>query len=263
MEYVVNFDTVLLGIVQGVSEILPISSSVNLYFFSSIFNITHFSFSLKIALHAGSLMALLIFFREEIFDALKSLFCFKNLSKTYCLPLILGTVPVVILGFLSRDFVKEFEAAKVLGISSVVFGFLLVIFDKMSGQIKNRNAIPTKMKSFIIGIFQSISVFPGVSRLGICITISRMLKIERKKAIQFSLLLAIPSIAGSLTLELFECYKNENWENLFNEDALIGALVTAVVSLIVIYPLVKYMEKNGFMILATYRVIIGILTCFL
>ncbi|MDR2667235.1 MAG: undecaprenyl-diphosphate phosphatase [Holosporales bacterium] len=258
-----NFSTVFLGVIQGVSEILPVSSSVNLHFFSSIFNIAQFSFSLKIALHTGSLAALLIFFRKEIMNALKGLFCFKSISKTYCMPLILGTAPVIILGFLAKNFVREFDAPKILGISSIIFGLLLVAFDKVSGQIRRKNTIPTKMVSLIVGSFQSISIFPGVSRLGICITASRMLKMERKKAIQFSLLLAIPSIAGSLTLELLECYKNRNFGILFNESSLIGILTTMITSLIVIHPSIKYMEKRGFVCLAIYRVIIGALICFL
>jgi undecaprenyl-diphosphatase len=199
----------------------------------------------------------------EVAGALKSLFYFKGVPKTYCMPLILGTVPVIILGFLAKDFVREFDAPKFLGISSIIFGLLLVIFDKVSGQIMCKSAIPTKIASFIIGVFQSISIFPGVSRLGICITASRMLKMERKKAIQFSMLLAIPSIAGSLTLELFECYKNGNFGILFNKCSFIGIFTTMITSLIVIHPSIKYMRRHGFASLAMYRIIIGILICLL
>ena len=259
-----NSDIITLSIIQGISEILPVSSSVNLYLFSKLFHIDHFNFSLKVALHAGSLITLLIYFRKEILDIILALFGKKTVNETYLLPLVLGTIPVVIFGYYSRDFVKEFDSPKVMGILSIVFGILLVLFDNFAGiskTPKSEKKTVSVIKSLIIGCCQTIAVFPGVSRLGICITSSRMLGIARRKAITFSLMLAIPSISGSLCLELLETYKNTNSVS-FSNDELIGIGITTLIGLIAIIPCIHFMEKVGFLWLAIYRVIIGLTICF-
>lgn len=252
-----NFDILGLGVIQGVSEILPISSSVNLYLFSKIFAISEFSFSLKIALHAGSLITLLIYFKREIADILKAIFGKRSLSDTYFWPLFLGTIPVVIFGFFARDFVKEFESPKIMGIFCIIFGIALTLFDKLSAKSRPGKQQLSKAKALIIGCCQTISIFPGVSRLGICITASRMLAIDRKSAINFSLMLAIPSICGSLFLEIVECFKTSSFA-LFSNDSLFGIFLTAIVGLITIIPCIRFMEKQGFLAIAVYRIIIGI-----
>ncbi|MDR1391111.1 MAG: undecaprenyl-diphosphate phosphatase [Holosporales bacterium] len=255
--------TVFLGIIQGVSEILPISSSVNLYFFSHFFRIDTFSFSLKIALHIGSLFGILLFFRKEMREILRGIFFKKNISDSYFWPLVFGTIPVVILGFTARNFVREFNSPKIMGILSITFGILLVVFDKASSTTKGRDRKPISIfKSFIIGCFQSISIFPGISRLGICITASRMLGLDRNRAIRFSMLLAIPSILGSLVLELVESHSKYQGFPLISKEYLLGTLTTMIIGLIAIWPCIKYMEKNGFVLLMIYRIIIGLTICF-
>ena len=255
-----DFNILSLSIIQGISEILPISSSVNLHFFSKVFGISDFSFSLKVALHAGSLITLFIYFGKEITDIFKGIFGMKRLSETYFWPLFLGTIPVVIFGFLARDFVKEFDSPKVMGISCIVFGIALFLFDKLSARSRPDRRIISPFKSFFIGCCQTIAIFPGVSRLGICITASRMLDIDRKGAINFSLMLAIPSISGSLVLEIIECIKKSNF-NVFANDSLLGIGLTAVIGIIAIVPCIRFMERQGFLALTIYRIIIGAAIC--
>ncbi len=253
-------DILSLSIIQGISEILPISSSVNLHFFSKILHISNFTFSLKVALHAGSLLTLLIYFRHEICDIFRGLFGKKHISETYLMALILGTLPVVIFGYLARDFVKEFDSPKIMGILSIIFGILLYVFDKFGGVSKSTQRPVSLIKSFLIGCCQTIAIFPGVSRLGICITASRLLGITRKEAINFSLMLAIPSICGSLCLEILDCYKRAAF---FTSETINGIAITALVGLVVILPCIRLMERNGFGALALYRIIIGAAICML
>lgn len=257
----VNLEIVFLSFIQGIAEILPISSSVNLHFFSHVINIPSFSFSLKIALHAGSLITLLLFFHHEIVDIIKGFFTSKPLKNTHLMPLIAGTLPVVLIGYFARDFVKEFDSPKLMGVLSIAFGIMLFVVDKISCYKSRTDKDPIAItKAFVIGCFQSIAIFPGVSRLGICITASRMLNIERKKAIYFSLMLAIPSILGSLTLEIIEAYQKHNFA-IFSNDSLFGIILTAVIGLIAITPCVKYMGNSGFGLLTLYRIAIGIIIC--
>ncbi|MBR1480289.1 MAG: undecaprenyl-diphosphate phosphatase [Alphaproteobacteria bacterium] len=258
-----NFDLLFLSLIQGVSEILPVSSSVNLHLFSRLLDIGSFSFSMKVALHAGSLLTFILYFRREIADVFLGLIRRKRLSDTYFFALLFGTLPVVIFGYLARDFVKEFEAPKIMGISCIFFGILLALFDKISASMtKNDRAPVSVMKSLIIGCFQAIAIFPGVSRLGICLTASRMLGLNRRKAIGFSMMLAIPSICGSLVLEFVDCYKRHNLD-VVSQNSLIAIGATFVIGLIAITPCVRFMEKHGFFALAIYRIVIGSALCFL
>jgi undecaprenyl-diphosphatase len=190
-----------------------------------------------------------------------AIFTRKNkLSDTYFWHLIIGTLPVVILGFFALDFVKEFNSKTVIGVFCAFFGGALFLFDKlsrarMSSSDKKRISI---FKAFVIGCFQAISILPGVSRLGICITSARFLQIDRKRSIAFSMLLAIPTICASTVLGVIDCYKHDNF-SVFSLDALIGIVVTMVIGLIIIFPCVRYMEKNGFAYLVIYRILIGLL----
>ncbi|MDR3031290.1 MAG: undecaprenyl-diphosphate phosphatase [Holosporales bacterium] len=259
-----SFEILLLSIVQGIGEILPISSSVNLHLFSKLFHIQDFSFSLKIALHVGSLITLLIYSKKDVINIFKGLFSKKRtLFETYFFPLLLGTIPVTILGYFSRDFVKEFDSPKIMGTSSVLFGLTLFVFDKLSCA-KNRVEKDNIQiwKACFIGCFQSLALFPGVSRLGICITASRMLNLDRRKAIRFSLLLAIPSILGSLSLETFECCKTNDF-SLFSGNTAVSVMIVAITGLITIWPAIRFMEKKGFLAITIYRIVVGSILCFL
>lgn len=257
-----NFDILSYSLVQGISEILPVSSSANLYLFSKLLSAPEFLFSMKVALHAGSLITLLIYFREEITDIFRGIFGKKELSETYLLQLIVATIPVVIFGYFSRDFVKEFDSPRVMGLCCIIFGLALVLFDKLSSKARPSKKPIALIKSLLIGVFQAISVIPGISRLGICITASRILGIDRKNSIHFSLLLAVPSICGSLTLEILECFKKSDF-GVFTEKSMIGIGLTALIGLIAIFPCIRYMERKGFAALAIYRVIIGLVIYFI
>lgn len=255
-----NFEISIISFVQGVGELLPISSSVNMYIVQKIFNMSFFNFSFKIALHAGSLLALLLYFRKELSDIFIALLTSKkSIKDTYFFPLVVGTIPVTLFGYLSRDFVREFDNKSIMGILCIFFGLLLWVIDKISLiQKHEKGRSISLLKSFVIGIFQSISIFPGVSRLGICITASRMLSINRKKAIFFSLFLAIPSICGSLCLEIYSSLTKHS-EGFISKNALIGMAITAIISSAVMIPCIKFMEKKGFFAIAIYRCLIGIL----
>ncbi|MDR2074776.1 MAG: undecaprenyl-diphosphate phosphatase [Holosporales bacterium] len=253
-----NLDVFIISFVQGIGELLPISSSVNMFIVHRLFHTNFFNFSFDIALHTGSLLALILYFRREILDIFKSIFTKKKaIRDTYLLQLIAGTIPVIILGFLSRNYVKEFNSKAVMGCFCILFGVLLFAFDKLSVSHKKSESVSVT-KAFIIGIFQSIAIFPGISRLGVCITASRMLSLNRHNAIFFSLFLAIPSILGSLCLELFES------GNIFvSAISMKGVIITFIISAVIIIPCVKFMEKRGFLAITIYRCIIGVLLFFL
>jgi undecaprenyl-diphosphatase len=206
-------------------------------------------------------MAFMVYFRRDIGSIFRAMFTRKNkLSDTYFWALVVGTLPVTILGYFAIDFVKEFDSKGVVGASCILFGCLLLVCDKLSiararSGDRSRVSIP---KAMIIGCFQAVSIFPGVSRLGICITAARILHIDRKKSIAFAMLLAIPSICGSMSLGIIDCYKHNNFA-IFSMDSLIGVLLTMMIGIVIIFPCVRHMEKTGFTYLVIYRILMGIL----
>lgn len=250
------FENIVLSIVQGIGEFLPISSSTNITLISKILSFNDLSFSLKIALHSGSLLALLIYFRKIIYKIILGIFTNKvKLSNTAFNLMVFSTLPVVITGFIFNDFVKNFDIPLITGIILIIFGIILYVVDKYNIGTNCKNNV---LRYIIIGCFQSIAIFSGVSRSGICITGCRLLNIERYQAITISLLLAIPSISGSLVLELINMYKN-NTLNTFNINTLFAVLLTGLIGIISIKPCIKYMEKNGFYALMWYRIVVGLI----
>lgn len=253
-------EIIVLSIVQGIGEFLPISSSTNITLISRLLYFNDLSFSLKIALHCGSLLALLIYFRKVIYKIILGIFTNKvKLSNTAFYLMLLSTIPVIINGFIFNNFIRNFDIPLITGIIIIIFGIILYIVDKYNIGINCKNKI---LQYIIIGFFQSIAIFSGVSRSGICITGCRFLNIERSQSIKISLLLAIPSISGSLVLELINMYKN-NTLNTLNINTLFAVLLTGLIGIISIKPCIKYMERNGFYALMWYRIIIGLVLIFL
>jgi undecaprenyl-diphosphatase len=249
-----DFGMWAISFIQGVGELLPVSSSVNMFLAQKLLRLDCFNFHLKIALHVGSLFALLFYFRKNISDIIVAIFTSKKkIKETYLLHLFIGTVPVMVLGYLSMDFIAEFNNHTIMGISCIFFGLLLYFIDKFSIEAKknDKKKEVSIYQAFFVGLFQTIAIFPGVSRLGICITACRMMSFNRTTAIFFSIFLAIPSILGSLCIELLHA------QNVFSKGYTMGMLATAAISVVVMYPCVKFMEKKGFLAIAIYRCIIG------
>ena len=231
-----NFIEVLfLSIIQGIGEFLPISSSTNLMLFSKLFGFYDFSFLLKISLHVGSLLALVIYCRRVFWTIILGLFTKKvKLSQTAFGTMIYGTIPVITLGILFHDFIKDFNSPKLSWFILIVFGVLLWWIDTVFSQKANQHSfMSTGIRDLFIGCCQAMAIFPGVSRLGICITACRLFHMERSQAISTSLLLAIPSICGSLILELIKMYKT-NTLYVLDNNILLSVLMTGTIGLLVL-----------------------------
>ena len=249
-------ETIVLSIVQGIGEFLPISSSTNINLIAKLFSFNDLSFSFTVALHGGSLIALLLYFRKVICKIILGIFTNKvKLSNTAFNLMVLSTIPVIITGFLFSNFVKNFDVPFITGIILIIFGIILHLVDNYNISINCKSNL---LKYTIIGCFQSIAIFSGVSRSGICITACRCLNIERAQAITISLLLAIPSISGSLILELINMYKT-NTLNTLDINTLFAVLLTGAIGIVAIEPCIKYMTRNGFYSLMWYRIIIGLI----
>lgn len=260
----------ILGIVQGLTELLPISSSAHLNVLPWIFKWTEnvnfmeeFSGSFDVALHFGTLIAIGLFF---IKDWIKLLVAgFKQVAKKeestdgkIFWYLVIATIPAGILA-LVLDKISE----KVIGdnfklemgliaIALIVMGIILYIVDKKS-ENKYKYEDITLKQSLLIGISQAIAAaFPGVSRSGITMTVARKLKIDRESSAKFSFLLSTPIVAAAVLVDITEFA-------LTSMSFWVGILSSFVVGLFVIKFLMEYLKKGSFKIFALYRVFLGII----
>ena len=251
---------IILGIVQGLTEFLPISSSAHLNVFPWIFNWEMLSEGMDVALHIGTLLALVIFFFKDWVNLVKGGYK-KAIKKEDSTEgkifwyLVAATIPAGILSLildkLSDKIIGDdinFQMAIIAG-TLIIIGIILYIADKKSKSTIDYEHITLK-QSVLIGISQAIAAaFPGVSRSGITMTVARALKIDRESAAKFSFMLAMPITLAAVIFDLTKF--------TFTLPLLLGILASFITGVIVIKFLLDYLKKGSFKVFAIYRVIFG------
>ena len=251
---------IILGIVQGLTEFLPISSSAHLNVFPWIFNWEMLSEGMDVALHIGTLLALVIFFFKDWVNLVKGGYK-KAIKKEDSTEgkifwyLVAATIPAGILSLildkLSDKIIGDdinFQMAIIAG-TLIIMGIILYIADKKSKSTIDYEHITLK-QSVLIGISQAIAAaFPGVSRSGITMTVARALKIDRESAAKFSFMLAMPITLAAVIFDLTKL--------TFTLPLLLGILASFITGVIVIKFLLDYLKKGSFKVFAIYRVIFG------
>lgn len=251
---------IILGIVQGLTEFLPISSSGHLNVFPWLFNWEMLSEGMDVALHIGTLLALVIFFFKDWINLLKAGYkkvVTKEDSKEGKIfwYLVAATIPAGILSLvldkLSEMIIGEdinFQMA-IIAITLIVMGILLYIADKKSKSTTNYENLSLK-QSILIGASQAIAAaFPGVSRSGITMTTARFLKVDRESAAKFSFMLAMPITLAAVIFDLTNF--------TFDIAIILGILASFITGVIVIKFLMDYLKKGSFKVFAIYRIVFG------
>ena len=242
-------EVLILSLIQGVTEFLPISSSSHLILFSKLTNFQNQSLSLDVSLHIGSFLAVITFFYKDLIKFLK--------NKDLFIKILISSLPVMILGFflVQTDLISELRNIKVIGWMTLLFGVLLYISDKFNMH-KNIESNFTYRSALMIGFFQMISLVPGVSRSGITITAARLLKFNRYDAAKISFLLSIPTLAVVSIFGIKNIVSAENMNiSILN---LFSILLSFVFSLITINYFLQYIKSFSLNIFIIYRVILGI-----
>jgi len=238
----------VLSLIQGVSEFLPISSSAHLIIVSSLYEFKSSSLLIDVSLHLGSLLAIIFFFRKELFNI-------RNNHKLLLL-IIIGSIPLVIVGYFlhSTGFIYLLRDMKIIAWTTLVFGILLYFADQ--------NRFDKKMSSdlnfktiFYIGLFQTLALIPGVSRAGITITIARLLKFNRYDSSKISFLLAIPALGGASFLSLKDIL-DQSFD--FNYFILLSITLSFLFSYFTVKFFLKYISKFSLNIFIIYRILIAL-----
>ena len=242
-------EVLILSLIQGVTEFLPISSSSHLILFSKLTNLQNQSLSLDVSLHIGSFLAVIAFFYKDLIEFVK--------NKDLFIKILISSLPVMILGFflIQTDLISELRNIKVIGWMTLLFGVLLYISDKFNMH-KNIESDFTYKSALMIGFFQMISLVPGVSRSGITISAARLLKFNRYDAAKISFLLSIPTLAIVSIFGIKNIVSAENMNiSILN---LFSILLSFVFSLITIKYFLQYIKSFSLDIFVIYRVILGI-----
>lgn len=252
--------TLLLAIVQGLTEFLPISSSAHLILPSQLLGWEDQGLAFDVGVHVGTLTAVMIYFRREIRDLTLawcgSLAGRHTADSKLAWLVALATLPAVIAGFLLNDLISEHgRSILVIAATTLIFGVLLGWAD--SGRSERFKIRDLGLKdALLVGLAQAIALIPGTSRSGITITAALMLGYDRQTAARFSFLLSIPVILGAgllKGLELAEAGSAAHWTPI-----LVGALVAGASALACIHLFLKWLDRIGMKPFVVYRLLLGL-----
>ena len=241
---------IILGIVQGVAEFLPISSNAHLIMVEQLLDYHNHNEILNLVFHLGSLLAIITYFFAELLGLLKKPKMIFNI--------IAATIPVIIVGYFVHKFRLinyEYFSIKIIAITLIVFGIILFISDKINHSKILYKDLNIK-SSLIIGLFQIISLIPGVSRSGITLTAGRFLGYSRFEAAKFSFFLSIPTTAGACFLGVLDLIKTNNSD--LNYIAIIAFITSFLSSYLTIKFFLSFISKFNLNIFIYYRVILGV-----
>lgn len=249
---------ILIGVIQGITEFLPISSSGHLVLFGQLSNWEDQGLFTDIAVHFGTLFAVIFYLRKDIFYLFANVFQFKFIKDQIIFKIILSTLPAILVGYFIYDYVSiYFRNIQLIAISSMLFAIILYLADKIQIQNKSWKKI-TYLEALLIGLFQALAFIPGASRAGVTITGARFLGYDRLNAARFSMILSIPIILASMTLSLINVSK-ENYVDVNLSQSFTAAIVAFITALLSIIFLMKFIKTFNFNIFIIYRFLLGIL----
>lgn len=251
---------IVLGIIQGLTEFLPVSSSAHLVLISIVMGWEDQGLLVDVAAHAGSLIAVMFYFRAEIYNmmsALKAPRAQEN-EKTIrlILAIVIGTIPIVIAGLMFAEQIEKYlRTTEIIAITTIVFALLLAYADRKSRQIRDENQLGWNDVVFI-GIAQAFALIPGVSRSGVTMTVGLLLGMTKVAAARFSFLLSIPTILAAIaykSLKLFSVNIEPDY------IAISGVLIiSALVAYLCIEVFIRLVNIIGMMPFVIYRIILGV-----
>ncbi len=242
-------EIITLSLIQGITEFLPISSSSHLIIISEYLEFNKKNLEIDVSLHIGSFLAVVVFFRKEIFNFVQ--------NKDLFLKILISSFPVMIVGFflLKFNLIEQVRNIKVIGWTTLIFGILLYLSDR-SGIQKKINSNFTLKSAILIGFLQILSLIPGVSRSGIAITGGRLLKFNRFDSAKISFLLSIPTLAAVSIFGLNNLMRSESLN--FSFFMIISIILSFLFSLITIKYFLRYIKTFSLNIFVIYRVLLGI-----
>lgn len=259
------FMYLILGFIQGFTEPIPVSSSGHLVIFNSILNVEAFKdLNFEIITNFGSFIAIVYFYRKEIISIIKDFFMYIKTKENkyyenfrYALLIIVATIPAGIFGLLLKDTIERITSVKIVGVSLLITAFLILLVSNIKGTKEKKDI--TFVDALIIGLFQVIALFPGISRSGSTLVGGMSRDLKRDTAFKFSFMLYLPISMATMVLSVKDLVTSSNADSLFLPYTL-GMFVSMVVTYFSIKWFKKVMENGKLAYFAYYCIIMGIIT---
>jgi undecaprenyl-diphosphatase len=260
------YQAIILGIIQGLTEFLPVSSTAHLAIIPKLLNFADPGLGFDIALHVGTLAAIFIFFFQDWVQLIANGLGFSyrgtrpdENSRSLLWFLVIGTIPVLIAGALLKEYAEgPWRNFYVMGVSLIVIAIVMAIGDR-AGREKRGLDTMSWSDALVIGVSQALAVVPGVSRSGITITAARFRHLDREAAARFSFLLSAPAIAAAASKDALDLHKQGGIPPEMRLPYSVGVLVSAIVGIFVIAFFLKFLRRNSLALFVWYRVIFGII----
>ncbi len=249
-----SIEILILALIQGISEFLPISSAAHFVLISKYYEFNNQNLLIDICLHLGSLIAIILYFRKDLFNFIQ--------NEKFLIKILIGTIPIIPVGYIlyQTGLINHLRNLEIIGWTTLIFGIILYISDKAKS---NKNIITgfTNKSAIIIGLFQIISLIPGVSRSGITITSGRFLGFSRFDSAKISFFLSIPTLAAASVLGIYNIYKEGSTE--LNFLAIIAVIFSSIFSYFTIALFLNYIRKFNLNVFVIYRILLSLLILFI
>ncbi|MFZ3588736.1 undecaprenyl-diphosphate phosphatase [Bacillus sp. DJP31] len=247
-----KFEAFILGIIQGLTEFLPISSTGHLFLGRNLFGLNEAGLFLDTMLHIGTLLAVIVIYKHEF------LFMLRNPLSKRTLLLVVGTIPAVVVGLAFKDFFEEISKTGVtIGWEFLITGLFLWFADNIKNGYKRMEDI-SYSDAFFIGTFQAAAIFPAISRSGLTIVAALVRKLDRETAAYFSFLLSTPAIAGACVLQSMDLFKG-TVENISLSALAVALLTSAVFGYFAVKWMISYLKNHSLKVFALYVWSLGIM----
>ncbi len=246
-------EVIILSVVQGITEFIPVSSSAHLILISKYFNFNNSSLTLDVSLHIGSLLAIIVYFKKDIINFTK--------NKNIFLKIIISSIPTMIVGYFLIHFsiIDYLRDYKLIGWMTIIFGVLLYFSDlkKKTRSIKRNYDFKA---AIYIGLFQILSLVPGVSRAGIVLTGARFFNFSRVDSVKISFLMSIPILLVVSIFNLKSLMIENNFE--FSFINFLGMVFSFIFSYLTIKFFLNFLQKFSLTLFVVYRIILGSIILF-
>ena len=245
-----SIEILILSVIQGASEFLPVSSAAHLVLVSKYYAFTNQNLLIDICLHLGSLIAIIVYFRNDLFHFIK--------NKNFLIKILVGTIPIIPVGYIlyQTRLIDQLRNLEVIGWMSLIFGILLYLSDR-SKVTKTIDTEFTNKSAVFIGLFQVLALIPGVSRSGITITSGRFLGFNRFDSAKISFFLSIPTLSAASIIGIYNIYREESTE--LNFLAIIAVIFSFIFSYITISLFFNFIKKFSLNIFIIYRIFLSLL----
>ena len=248
-------EAILLAIIQGITEFLPISSSAHLILLSEFMGSSQNLFY-DVSLHLGTLIAVCLYFRSELMEIVHSFFKYKSFLKNQLFSqLFLACIPTLVLGFMFVEIIDSYlRAGLIIAMTTILFGILLFL-STLKKSYKTDIKDLSMSDALLIGVAQSLALIPGTSRSGITITAGLFLGLDNKTASKFSFLMAIPTIGAIAIYQLYSV--DMDYMVDYFEINILGLIISFLIAYTSIDFFIKFINKIGFIPFIIYRIILG------